>query len=374
MKSGSSPSKKSSAAKISKDIKKAMPIVADKFKQAGEMVQSGVRKVIPHRHDEPETRYFKILGLTFVGLIMIAVFAGLATFLLTLRSPEAVTVPRVSGMDLPTAMEALQEYGLVSHIEQRFYADPATKGQIMEQDPAAGSSVRVGREVTLVYSKGAVLDKIGNYIGRNIEDVRQELRITFPGDNPTLSIGTTSYTFDQSEAGTIISQDPAAGAPLREASQLKLLVSRGKDASLKEVPSLVGQPYLRAIETLIAQEIPFGTTIINTGADVVPGTIALQSPEGGQSLDAKALVNLTILEPDNVGPNQSFGVYSYQLPDFAVPVDVTITAVTTSGTSTTLYKFKHPGGSLTVPYLVANGTELLLSVYGKELDKRLIGK
>ena len=241
---------------IRQEIEAAMPVVKDRANQAGELLRLGFTKVVPQRADSPETRYFKILGISFVGLMVVGVIAGFATLLLTLRNPESVAVPRVTGMELPEAMDALQEFGLVARLEQRYFPDPSTKGKIMEQNPPAATAVRVGRDVTIVLSKGSMVDKITNYVGRNVEEVREEIRGMFSGDNPLLSLGDIAFTFDPADAGTVISQDPPPGTTLGKPIALSLLVSRGKDASLKPAPVVLGLPWQNALPELRRADVP----------------------------------------------------------------------------------------------------------------------
>jgi beta-lactam-binding protein with PASTA domain len=358
--------------KVRGEIEAAIPVVKDRAGQAGELIQHGIRKVVPLKTDSVETRYFKLLGISFVGLMLVAALVGLATFLLTLRNPESVAVPRVTGMELPEAIDALQEFGLVASLEQRFFPDPSSKGKIMEQDPAPATPVRVGRDVVIVLSKGAMVDKISNYVGRNAEEVKDEIRSMFSGDKPMLSIGEITFVFDPADAGTVISQDPPPGTTLDRAIALSLLVSRGKDTSLKQAPAVLGLEWNKAIGELIASDVPFTCELGSAGAEATPGTVLAQEPGAAAQIKAGERLRLTIARPDNVGAAQTFGVYQGSLPEYAVPVEVTVALVSASGQSTQLWKLNHPGGALSFPYQAALGSELVVTVFGKEFDRQLL--
>lgn len=356
---------------LHEEIKQNMPVVKDRFWQAGELVGGGVRKVIPLKDDNPETRYFKILGLSFVALMVVGVLAALVGFLLTMRSPEAVAVPKAVGMELVDAIEAIQEFGLVPQVEQATFPDPGSKGKVMQQNPTAGTSVRVGREVALVVSSGTSYDKVANYVGRNIEEVRQEIKTEFTSDNPVLRLKDISYTFDESDVGTIIAQEPEPGVGLHGAIQLKLLVSRGRDASIHEVPAVIGLYWEKAVTDVMASGVPFDCQLVEPNSGAIPGTVAAQDPAPAQTLKVGERLNILIAPPEPPA-HQVFGLYEYTLPEYAAGVDITVTSIGLSGSSVVLYQFRHFGGKLSFPYLVDENSELVISAFDKEIDRKTV--
>jgi len=90
------------------------------------------------------------------------------------------------------------------------------------------AGVKAGRKVTLYLSKGAILDKVGEYVTRNLEQVREELQTLFGAQNPIIEIDTITYAFDESPIGTILSQDPTPGTQLSHNTKLNLLLVRVK--------------------------------------------------------------------------------------------------------------------------------------------------
>ncbi len=361
-------------AEIRQEIEAAMPVVKDRAVQAGELLQNGIRKILPIKSDSPEVRYFKLLGLSFVGLILVGLMVGLATFLLTLRNPEAVVVPRVTGMELAEAIDALQEFGLVARLEQRYFPDPSSKGKVMEQNPIATTAVRVGRDVVIVLSKGAMVDKIANYSGRNVEEVREEIKSMFSGDKAMLSVGDLAFAFDSADAGTIISQDPVAGTTLDKTIVLSFLVSKGKDASLKSAPALLGLPWDKAIVELIAADIPFDCSLGQSGSEAEPGTVLSQEPLASLPVKIGERVKIMLAAPDKLEAAQVFGIYAGKLAEYAVPVEVKVSTVSPSGQIKQLWQFNHPGGILTFPYLIESGSDLVVSIFSKEMDRQVIKK
>jgi len=342
--------------------------------QAEKVIRTAVRSVVPLKQDKPEQWYFKVLILSLFGVIILIGIAGLAGFLLTLKEPEDVVIPSLIGKELPEAIEIVQQYGLVPVVDQRFFNDPTTRGRIMEQEPREGAGVKAGRKVTMVLSKGAVLDKVGDYVTRNFEQVKEEIRTVFGSENPRVMIGSVTYTFDDSETGTILSQEPSPGTQLSRPVSLKLLVSKGKDGNLKAVPNFVGMAYIRAMEQLAASELPFVWTLLEANQDNSSGAVVVQDPAADASLAADARVSLAMSPPARVPAGNIFGIYQKTFPLYAVPVDVSILILDPSGTQQTLYTFKYLGGDMSFPYMAPAGSELIVIAFGKELDRQTLRK
>jgi len=343
------------------------PLVIDKFKQAGEMMQSGVKKVLPHRNDTPDTWYFKLLGLSLVGLMVVVVLAGLAAFFLSLKSPETVAVPQVEGKELTAGLQDLQDYGLLGRIELRYSSDPSTKGKILEQEPRSGNAVRVGRDIRLVVSRGAMVDQVTSYVGRPLDEVTQEIRIQFGLDNPLLKLGTVTMAFDDRPQGTIISQNPVPGTSIDQAMEISFLVSRGSAADAIVVPDLQGRSYADAIEQLSQREIPFRFEQTDSES-AEAGTVIAESPAPGAALSSGNTLVLQYKPKASAGKKIE-GFYSLELPEYSVLVDITVKAVDETGGQTVLYKFKHLGGILSFPYSLNEGQELVVSALGRELER-----
>jgi beta-lactam-binding protein with PASTA domain len=153
-----------------------------------------------------------------------------------------------------------------------------------------------------------------------------------------------------------------------------LLVSRGKDITLKDSPAVLGLDWQAAVRELNMSDIPFDCALATAGAESSPGTVLAQEPGAGQPLKSGQKIKLTISAPQNIGGNQTFGIYQGSLAEYAVPVELTVSAVSAGGQVQTLWQFNHPGGGLSFPYLVETGSELVVSVFGKEIDRQLIKK
>ena len=120
---------------------------------------------------ELEPRYLRLIIVFLIAALVLMFVAAVAVFSLTLRGQEQVLVPNVEGLELSQALIKLQEKELYPRISVRTSEQADTKGQILEQNPRPGSVVKAGRRIALVVSKGAIVDKIGAYIGQDRKSV-----------------------------------------------------------------------------------------------------------------------------------------------------------------------------------------------------------
>jgi len=328
-------------------------------------VAAWVERVVPNHEDPPEKRTFKLIVLLIVGMFVLMLFIGLLTFLLSLRGTGEVLVPDVQNKDLISAMIDLQEKDLYARVQVRYSTD-YEKGLVLEQKPAAGSSVRVGRKVTLVVSRGPIIDRVEDYVGQKIEDVRVHLQSLFATSKALLRIKEpVSYVFDESPSGTILTQNPPADKPLEGVTELELVVSRGPKGEMISVADYVKLSFQDAMAELASANVPFMFTVRKAQGNEKNGVVVSQTPEAKAAVPYGAVVQLVMTRPSGIPPGKVFGVFEYTLPAYPIMVDISLDAVSESGSSTVL-AMKHPGGPISIPYIVDEKSELVFNVFDKE--------
>jgi beta-lactam-binding protein with PASTA domain len=335
-------------------------------------IREWLRRILPNHREDPERRFSKIIIYTFVGVVLLMAAAAATSFLVTLEGPEEIMVPEVREKDLENAMIDLQERRLYSIIQLRYTSDPTLKGKVVDQNPASGTLVRAGKEIELVVSRGAIVDRVGDYVGRPLDEVRRELQALFTTFDELLQIADVSYVFDPAPAGTILEQSPEAGTELTGPTELDLVVSRGPDVERIELPSYVGLEYEEAIRLLASQDLPFIFTRAGEDQSGDPGFVVGQSPPPGTEVPGDSKVTLRIVPPQDLGEDRVFGIFERVLPDYPVAVDMTLEAVAPDGTRRTIFSMRHPGGELAVPYVEEIGTTLVLSRFDSEVIRYLV--
>ncbi len=314
---------------------------------------------------DEESLFFKRALYVIIAVFAIMFFTFSVTFFLSLRGEEKTMVPDLEGMELVEALIDLQVKELYPRVQVRFSEDPMTKGTIINQDPPAGSIVKAGKRVTITVSKGAVVDKVGDYIGQDLNDVEQDLRILFTTSRPNLVIKKSIYEYDSTPPGTIIAQEPAPDTQISGLTELYFIVSRGEPGEEMVVGDYMTLTYSDVIKRLTRANIPF-LFILDDEAEG-NGTVVEQDPSAGESVATGLFLNFTIAPPEETAEGLVFGVFEYSIPEYPIYVDMKFESLSASRERKTIFETKHPGGKISIPYKVAVDTELILSILDKEV-------
>ncbi len=312
------------------------------------------------------SRVIIICGVTALAL---TVAACLVVFFLSLKGSEKVMVPDVRGKDLAVAMLEMQAKELYPKLQLRYTDKPEDKGLIMEQSPHAGSIVKAGRRINLVVSRGVIVDRVENFTGQNLDDVKIHLQALFTSTSaPILSIKEPPlYRFSTQSAGTILEQDPPPDTPITGPVQLSLVVSRGPENDKVSVPAITGLSITDALIAMARNSVVFDFTARDPEGREVAGTVVSQMPAEKALVNSWSRVSAVIAMPVTPTDGKVYGIFSETLPVYPYPFQIKLEAITPKGDRYELVSMKHPGGELTVPYAVEDGTVLTLTILNKEV-------
>ncbi|GAB6089596.1 PASTA domain-containing protein [Spirochaeta dissipatitropha] len=350
-----------------------------------ESSKSSVRKtreILPSRDDEPENRVYKVIFVTVICTIMLMVVSGLLVFMISLEGDTQTLVPDVVGISLVDAMMELQDKDLRPSIQQRYSSDPASKGQILEQTPAAGSLVRAGRSVQLVVSQGAVVDSVTDFIGEELNDVRAYLRTISATYEPLMRIASISYVFSESEPGTVIEQSPEPGTSLTAFTDLNLIVSRGPDIARAPVPNYIGMNYADAMQMIMnhGRVFEFEFADAEPSAANPPGTVVAQNPPPGEEAAERGRIVMKVIPPADDADAETdqdefvLDMFRRTLPLYPIRVELSLQKIGSDGSLETLVEGPHDGGVFSVPYYSRPGDTLILSRMGTEIIRYVVSR
>ena len=305
------------------------------------------------------------VALVFVGIV------ALVVFFVALRGEEQTMVPEVRGKELAEALLELQVKELYPRIQLRYSQSSRDKGMILEQDPAAGTIVKAGRRIRLVVSQGVMMNRVENYIGRNIDEVRMYLQtIVAESGSPLLTLREPlMYDYSPSTPGTILQQKPEAGTDISGPMSMEFVVSRGLENALVTVPQLTGLAIPAALELIGRTGIMFEFSLRGTREDEKEGTVVYQNPPVGTSVASNTPVNLVVSTPTELGDDEVFGLFSHTMPRNPYPLPVLLEALLPSGQRIRLISVDYPGGKFTVPYRLPSGSVLILSLMNREIHR-----
>ena len=135
---------------------------------------------------------------------------------------QYVTVPDLTNYVQTDAEQQLKALGVSVLVTQAVDTSVAS-GAVIRTDPAAGTQVAAGSTVILYISRPQVstTTKVPSLTGMNVDDARTLLVQNH------LGLGSQSEEYSDQPAGTVLSQNPAAGTTAKLNSRVNVVVSAG---------------------------------------------------------------------------------------------------------------------------------------------------
>lgn len=327
------------------------------------MKQSLISKI---KKDYSSPSFLLTLSLAFLFFL----FFFSVGFFSSLKGRNQVLVPKVQGSPLAEGILKLQQRKLLPLIRLRFTSSPKDRGLIMEQDPSPGENVREGRQIKLLVSKGAIISRVDDYKGRNLDKVRRQLQELFIAQKAILKVSDhVQYVFSDEPEGTVLAQTPAPGTPVAGETELVLTVSRGTKTKQIPVKNYTGLHYDEALKQLTQSGTPF---IFSFDQYRGNGTVKAQVPAAGTVRSRSTILRLTLSRPPK-DPNEEtvLRIFDYIMPLYPVNVPLELLRYTRGvARPLVLMKMKYPGGEIGVPYRASSGDRIVLKVLDKVVGSR----
>ncbi len=213
--------------------------------------------------------------------------------------PNPVTVPGVVGQNANDAARFLQDRGFPSELVVE-PGSTAPAGQVLRQDPAAGSEVAPGSTVVLFVAEGIQAVEVPNVKGMTLLRATQVLAQA--GLEVTDEIVEEPST--EVEEGLVIGTDPSPPVLLLPDSPITIVVSLGPESVV--VPSLIGLTpeaavlRLAELELVLVQPVP-QCDFANTAQELV-GRIMDHVPPAREEHPAGTEINACLGLPTSVLP------------------------------------------------------------------------
>ena len=144
---------------------------------------------------------------------------GQSITVLVSTGARLVQVPSVVGQQQDAADTAIRDAGLIPNFENRDSDAPV--GEVIAQNPGAGSTVKQHSTVTVVLSNGAGTAVVPNVVGEPKDQAKGDLKTA--GLSGRIVERTTT---DENEDGSVLDQSPAAGTRLRRGEFVTIFIGR----------------------------------------------------------------------------------------------------------------------------------------------------
>ncbi|MEN6429394.1 MAG: PASTA domain-containing protein, partial [Coriobacteriales bacterium] len=227
-----------------------------------------------------------------VTVLVLAIGGGIVW---AIAMPKTVAVPTLIGMTEAEASATVSAAGLSIGRVTSENSDQYPEGEIIRQDPAAGTRVESGTAIDIVVSAGVAQVKVPEVVGMTEADAiatieAAELEVALPI--------TREFSKEVPE-GMVISVEPGAGATVPKGSKVVLVISKGTE--LAKVPNVIGKKKADAEAAL--KEAGFKVKVTEDYSDsVAKGVVISQNPDPDVSFDVGSTVTIVVSKgPDLVG-------------------------------------------------------------------------
>lgn len=244
----------------------------------------------------------KALLITAVAVVCVAALFGLWNLVLgsfdTPAVPTEFTVPKLIGKTVEEARQLPEVAGIftITQIGQRTSAEyPA--GQIIEQTPNFGKTVREQREINVFVSTGVKSGLMPNVVKQ--EHRAATIMLRQMDLNLTINDSTEEFS-DTISSGYVMRSIPAEGEPLQEGDVVVLVISKGPEVVPVVVTTLTNIPLERAQKML--DELGLVCVVEYAYSDTVPvDEVMTQSVPARTKVAEGSAVKLTV----SLGPEET---------------------------------------------------------------------
>ena len=308
-----------------------------------------------------EQRYWTRLAAT-------CVVGGALLFYLVLNltvKGGKVDMPDLHGQGRGAAEFKLRSLGLKSVVrEERFSNSPY--GSVLEQDIEAGATIKRGRTVELILSKGTKIVAVPQLTG--LVSPRQARLLL---EQNGLEVSVEDSVADESPKDTVLAQSPQPGVEVPRGAAVSILYSSGpaKDGWV--------MPDMRGIDLTAARGLASRMGLILrhvTEKDmktVAPGMVAMQSLSPGARVEDGMELNLVAATGTADGPMARLAAIEYSVPEDGVTERRVLIIVTDALGQHTIYnRMVKPGEEVKVEARVRGKASYKVTLSGVDVEEK----
>jgi eukaryotic-like serine/threonine-protein kinase len=232
------------------------------------------------------------LALVFVIiLVVIIIFVTVMNFVMDklIHTRKEIKVPDIYGQSVNDAETLLKKYKLHIKVQGEIFNKDISAGKIAVQNPVKDFSVREGKEIKVMISKGGQNVEIPDIVG--VPQRSAEICI----HNSGAIVGQEQFMYSRYyDKGVVVRQNPLSKTITRKGAMVHLYISKGEPpVNLKLMPKLIGKTKIEAEEILKQEKISYNIKLDTSSIN--DSTIVLdQSPLSDAVIDNSVNASITI--------------------------------------------------------------------------------
>jgi beta-lactam-binding protein with PASTA domain len=224
-------------------------------------------------------RFIKIavLFLAFLALVFVSA-------LVTMKAAtwgRTVVVPDVSGRELVGAINTLKQAGLEIKVSREEYSSCVPSGSVIAQMPLPGTTVKKGRNVSVVVCLGSQEVTVPDFHGQTFRMVLIMLK------QVGLTLGDVARAASSDPRDSVVAQEPLAQTVIQKGGKVNVLLSDGGQGGVFITPDLTGKNPKEAED--IMKSMSVSVTSSGKGDAVVS-----QEPRPGYPINAGGVLKVVL--------------------------------------------------------------------------------
>ena len=172
----------------------------------------------------------------------------------------------VKGMTQAQAESMLKEKNISYTVEEK--ASSEDKGTVVDQTPAAGTTISSATRVVIYVSSGAESFELKDYSGLTLDMVKTALQ------SLKLEAGEVTYEYsDDIDKDKVIKTNPEAGTKVKEGDKIGIVLSKGPEEKMTTMPTVIGLTEAQAKTAVENAKLVCGITKSEYSEDVEKGRV-----------------------------------------------------------------------------------------------------
>ncbi|MFZ2414095.1 MAG: PASTA domain-containing protein, partial [Candidatus Cryosericum sp.] len=196
-----------------------------------------------------------------------------------------IEAPVFVGVSLREAEAKAAKAGVQVEVQSSESSSTMPVDFVLRQDPEPQTMVRKGRVITVVTSSGPVSLTLLDFVGGKFEAAQAFIVAN------QLVLGDLVEKVDVSPVGTVLAQEPAAGADVSRGSVVTLTISRG---TMTIMPDLVGLSLTESRKRLSALGLSVSKVIVSPQITQPAQLVLMQEPAVGDAIEKGGWIELTV--------------------------------------------------------------------------------
>ena len=300
-------------------------------------------------------------SLIIITFIIAGLTSGLMVMNIVIKSGN-VTIPDLTNKPLDQALITLGQNNLYPIVEGTRYDNNIPIYHIISQKPKPGKTIKKGRTVKILISKGPRILLIPNLLGQSLREIElslteKQLRI---GD--ILKVHSNIYP-----EGSCIAQEPKSDEKGSPGDSVNILISLGKKENNFLMPNLISVKEEKALKILNKLNVNIVEPKKISAPTQPPDTVFDQDPKPGYPLTYSQVVKLTINKTSfRTQPQllKTFRPFSYKVPDGSENKNVKIIVKNAKGSKELFNKIVTPGKPINLLIEVIGKTYITIFIDG----------